>query len=193
MALFVNICVVPSFESNWHQHGNTLGRRGMVSYMSDVLGRNRTGLGSQEELRLAQVIVSESARRELDPLFVLALIKTESTFYNWSKSFSGALGLMQIRPDTGEELAERLNLKWNGRETLLDPYLNVKMGVYYLSLLNKRYNDDRESSLAAYNVGPSRLDTWRRRNRRPGRHYVEKVMNNYRDLKEGADNYSYGG
>src|SRR4030066_1144821 len=138
--------------------------------MSGGLGRYRTGLGPHEELKLAKVIFAESLRYEMDPLFVLALIKTESAYYNWSKSFTGALGLMQIRPETGEELAGQLKLEWNGEQTLLDPYLNVRMGVHYLSSLHKRYND-MDFSLAAYNVGPGRLDTGLRENQDPGRGY----------------------
>jgi len=176
-----------------HNLRESLERRELVGYMSGVLGRNRTGLGPHEELKLAKVILAEAMRHEMDPLFVLALIKTESTYYNWSKSFVGALGLMQIRPETGEELAGELNLKWNGEETLLDPFLNVRMGVYYLSRLNKRYKNDRDVSLAAYNVGPRRLDTGLRHNRNPGQRYVKKVLNNYKDLKDRAELYSYQG
>jgi len=188
----VDACVVPSFGNDWHLIESGSGRRDVVSYMSGVLGRNRTGLGPHEELKLAKVILTEAIRHDMDPLFVLALIKTESTYYNWSKSFAGALGLMQIRPETGRELAGQLQLQWNGEETLLDPYLNVRMGVHYLSSLNKRYND-LDFSLAAYNVGPRRLDTGLRQNQDPGRGYVNKVLANYRDLKERADLYSYEG
>ena len=77
-----------------------------ITYVRDVLKESRTGLGSLEEFKLAEVILFESVSHRIDPLFVLALIKTESTFYNWSRSDNGAVGLMQIRPATGEELAE---------------------------------------------------------------------------------------
>lgn len=193
LLMLMEAFVVPSFSTDWRlSQGKSL-RRNMVSYMSGVLGRNRTGLGPHEELKLAKVILSEATRHEMDPLFVLALIKTESTYYNWSKSFVGALGLMQIRPATGEELAGQLNVEWNGEETLLDPYLNVRMGVHYLSSLNKRYKHDMDYTLAAYNVGPRRFDTGMRQNKDPGRRYVDKVLGNYRDLKERAYLYSYDG
>ena len=192
LMMVFDACVVPSFGNDWRLLENKAERRDVVSYMSGVLGSNRTGLGPHEELKLAKVILAEAIRHEMDPLFVLALIKTESTYYNWSKSFAGALGLMQIRLETGEELAGQLKLQWNGEETLLDPYLNVRMGVHYLSSLHKRYND-MDFSLAAYNVGPGRLDTGLRQNQDPGRGYVNKVLNNYKDLKEGAGLYSYEG
>lgn len=192
LMMAIDACVVPSLGNDWRLLESKSERRDVVSYMSGVLGRYRTGLGPHEELKLAKVILAEAVRHEMDPLFVLALIKTESTYYNWSKSFAGALGLMQIRPETGEELAGQLKLQWNGEETLLDPYLNVRMGVHYLSRLNKRYND-RDFSLAAYNVGPGRLDSGLRQNKDPGRGYVNRVLNNYKDLKEMAEIYSYEG
>ena len=189
LMMVVDACVVPSFGNDWRLLESKSEHRDVVSYMSGVLGMYETGLGPHEELKLAKVILAEAIRHEMDPLFVLALIKTESAYYNWSKSFSGALGLMQIRLETGEELAGQLKLQWNGEETLLDPYLNVRMGVHYLSSLNKRYND-RDFSLAAYNVGPGRLDSGLRQNQSPGRDYVNKVLGNYKDL---VDIYSYDG
>lgn len=190
--MIIDACVVPSFGNDWRPLDSKSERSDVVSYMSGVLGMYRTGLGPHEELKLANVILAEAIRHEMDPLFVLALIKTESTYYNWSKSFAGALGLMQIRLETGEELAGQLKLKWNGEETLMDPYLNVRIGVHYLSSLNKKYND-RDFSLAAYNVGPGRLDSGLRQNQNPGRDYVNRVLGNYRDLKNMADLYSYDG
>lgn len=193
IVVLAGVCIASPLQRDWRKLSDDgLASGGLVGYMSGILRENRTGLGPIEEAKLARVILAESASHEIDPLFVLALIQTESMFYNWSKSFTGALGLMQISPATGEEIAARLNLEWNGKETLLNPYLNVKMGVHYFSLLNERYKD-REMSLAAYNIGPGRLDSEMRENRMAGRGYVNKVLNNYRDLKERADYYSYGG
>ncbi|MBI5587741.1 MAG: lytic transglycosylase domain-containing protein [Deltaproteobacteria bacterium] len=162
--------------------------RGGVSGVLDVLRENRTGLGEVEETRLAEVILGESEKYKLDPLFVLALIKTESNFYNWSKSLNGALGLMQILPFTGKALAGELNLKWKGDETLLDPYANVKMGIHYLSSLNERFNDIN-ASLAAYNSGPTYFASKTRDGDMVAQNYVNKVLYNYKDLRERADYY----
>ncbi|MBI2413647.1 MAG: lytic transglycosylase domain-containing protein [Deltaproteobacteria bacterium] len=160
-----------------------------LTYVRDVLKESRTGLGSLEELKLADVIFFESVSHKMDPLFVLALIKTESTFYNWSRSMNGAVGLMQIKPATGEELAEELDLKWKGEETLLNPYLNVKMGVHYFSNLMERYDDDAEVTLAAYNVGPGIVTSRHKLNEGWGQEFVGRVLGNYKDLKERAEYY----
>lgn len=159
------------------------------SYVVDVLKDSRTGLRPLDELKLAQVILVECAANKVDPVFVLALIKTESGFFNWSKSLRGALGLMQILPSTGKELAAKLNLKWNGDSTLLDPYLNVKIGIHYLSDLKDRYNDT-DLTLTAYNAGPGSTDSRIRLGEDVSQEeFVSRVLDNYRDLKGRADYY----
>jgi len=187
LALLMEAAVMPSFASRFVaiSPGAQKGSGGMLDYVHSVLRENRTGLGSIEELKLAEVILMESVTHSIDPLFVLAIMKTESTFYNWSKSFSGALGLMQILPSTGEELASELKLGWKGEGTLLDPFANVRMGVRYFSKLQDRYKDT-ETSLTAYNMGPGRVDSGR-----AGENpvFAKKVLSNYRYFRERADFY----
>ncbi|CAG1066344.1 Soluble lytic murein transglycosylase [uncultured bacterium] len=186
LALVIEAGVMPSFASRFVALLPQADRdASMLDYVRSVLKENRTGLGSIEELKLAETILVESVTNKLDPLFVLALMKTESTFYNWSRSFNGALGLMQILPSTGQELAGELNLKWDGEGTLLDPYANVKMGVRYFSKLQDRYKDT-ETSLTAYNVGPGRVDS---AEEELPQGFARKVLSNYRYFKERADFY----
>jgi len=192
MALVFEAAFSPSltsgrFFSEWEPVAGEPSRASS-HYVLDVLRENRTGLGSLEELKLAEVILMESLAHKIDPLFVLALIETESTFNNWSRSFRGAVGLMQIQPATGEELAGKLNVDWKGEQTLFDPYTNVKMGVHYFSTLKRRYKD-LNTTLAAYNTGPGRIDTWIKEGSEPGDGYALKVLENYRKFKERAEFY----
>ncbi len=159
------------------------------SYVADVLKDSRTGLKPLAQLKLAQVILVECAENRIDPVFVLALIKTESGFFNWSRSLKGALGLMQILPSTGRELAAELNLGWHGDATLLDPYLNVKIGIRYLSELKDRY-EDTGLALTAYNAGPGTTDSRLRLGEEAEQKgFVNRVLDNYRDIKGRADYY----
>lgn len=153
-------------------------------YVLDVLRGHHTGLGLAEELKLAGVIVEESRRYKLEPALILALIETESTYYNWAKSRVGARGLMQVRPRTGRYLAEELELEWEGIKTLFDPYMNVKLGVHYLAELLERFDGDTDKALAAYNRGPTYIAASLRRGEPlPGR-YRRKVMARYNSHKE---------
>ncbi len=164
--------------------------RGSFALIQDVLREERTGLGVRQEFSVAQAIHGESIAHRIDPLFILALIETESTYYNFSRSVNGALGLMQILPSTGRVLASDLKLRWDGEQTLLDPNVNVKMGVHYFSTLRELYNDDMESSLAAYNVGPTEVSQRLRRGHGGGAgDFVKKVLDNYREIKERAEYY----
>ncbi len=163
--------------------------RAEVAYIKGELRSHRTGLSAAEEGRLAHHIHRESRAYSLDPIFVLALIKTESRYNNWSRSGKGAMGLMQILPDTGREVAEDLMVEWKGSDTLLNPYTNVKLGIHYYSALRERFNNDTRVTLSAYNAGPSRV----RADRNASRTFAQRVLDNYKELKERAGIKSYGG
>jgi membrane-bound lytic murein transglycosylase MltF len=96
-------------------------------------------------------------RYNLDWRLILAVMKTESSFSPDAVSGRGALGLMQIMPVTGEQLARTLDL-----QDVVEPVNNIHGGVYYLRQLYDLFSDasgtDRiELALAAYNAGIGRI------------------------------------
>lgn len=122
-----------------------------------MLATHMTGLAGFEVRRTAEAIVAEAARNRVDPHLVLAVMNTESGYYNFARSSVGALGLMQIMPATGEMLAREAGLDWSGPDDLFAPELNVRLGVRYLALLHARYGT-WQRALAAYNWGPAAID-----------------------------------
>ena len=122
-----------------------------------LLSRHMTGLAGFEVRRTAEAIVAEAARNRVDPRLVLAVMNTESGYYNFARSPVGALGLMQIMPATGEMLAREAGVDWSGPDDLFAPELNVRLGVRYLALLHARYGS-WQRALAAYNWGPAAID-----------------------------------
>ncbi len=154
-----------------------------LAYVQDVFKRERTGLGASEEKALAGYIIAESVAYKIDPLLVLAMIKTESEYYNWSRSDRGALGLMQIMPSTGAELAGQLRFRWDGEATLLNPYMNVKMGMHYYSRLLDIYLGDAHLSLTAYNAGPSSVNARLLAGKGVPSGFARRVMSNYAQYK----------
>ena len=80
-------------------------------------------------------ILLYSAENDLDPKLVASLINVESSFEANSKSSSGAIGLMQIMPKTGEFVAEMLNEEFS-EQKLYEPKTNIKYGCKYLKYLN---------------------------------------------------------
>jgi len=123
---------------------------------SKWLGELHTGLTADELARVAAAIAAESSRAELPTELVLALIRVESSGYNFAVSRVGAMGLMQLMPGTAEAVARRIGLRWRGTATLFDPISNVQIGVSYLRELIDRY-DSVPIALAAYNWGPTRI------------------------------------
>jgi soluble lytic murein transglycosylase-like protein len=129
-----------------------------VAAVAEYLAGRNTGLIREEVDTLAHTLVAEARRHGLDLALVMAVMHVESRFNNFSISPVGALGLMQILPSTGEELARRKGIPWRGSQTLLDPSTNVQLGIAYLRELSDRYDGDLWAALAAYNWGPGHVD-----------------------------------
>ena len=130
---------------------------GAADDIEALLSRHMTGLAGWEVRRTAEAIVAEAARNRIEPRMVLAVMNTESGYYNFARSPVGALGLMQIMPATGEMLAREAGLGWSGPDDLFAPELNVRLGVRYLALLHAKYGS-WQRALAAYNWGPAAID-----------------------------------
>lgn len=105
---------------------------------------------------LSEHVVGLGQSYDIDPLLILALIRIESNYNSSARSPMGALGLMQIMPCTLRAVGPEIRMT-QVRE-LLDPLKNVHLGVHYLSFLKVRYQHNLQYALAAYNVGPGRVD-----------------------------------
>jgi len=101
-----------------------------------------------------------SERAGIHSAWVYGVARSESLFVPDARSGAGALGLMQLMPATGRQLARRAGLPWNGSPTLIDPETNVTLGTTYLADMLARYDGHRVLATAAYNAGPSRVDRW---------------------------------
>ena len=149
--------------------------------IEEIISKHYTGLDEKIAVRIPELILVESKKYGYDPLFLTALIITESSFYNWAKSNRGARGLMQLRPATAIALASETHLKWRGIRTLFDPEKNIALGAYYLNKLVSRFGN-LTLALEAYNHGPSRLSKYLRKGYQPKR-YSKKVLKNYRKIR----------
>jgi hypothetical protein len=147
----------------------------------------RMDLPDEDRLRLAKVIAVEAEVARLDPLLVLAVIAVESGFDADAVSHKGALGLMQLKPSTLRQEAERSRL--SGDPT--DPVVNVRAGIRYLRRLLDDFRQDQELALMAYNAGPQRISRLRREEGgvpETFRGYARRVEAEHRLLRtEGAE------
>jgi len=140
----------------------------------------RHGKANQNGKQLASAIVTEALSQDYDPVFVAAVIKSESAFNALAKSHKGAQGLMQIMPKTGAWLADQAEIP---RGKLTDPGHNLKLGISYLKQLEAEYKGNRMLTLVAYNWGPGHVESASAGSRRvPGEvmQYAIKILNDYR-------------
>ena len=127
-----------------------------VERVHGVLLERAQGFSPEELRRCAEEIVAAAADYDLDPNLILAVIHVETRFKRGQVSRAGARGLMQVMPRTGEEVAERIDLPWDGAATLFDPVANIRIGAAYLARLEARFGSEL-LALTAYCHGALRL------------------------------------
>lgn len=132
------------------------------------------------------LILSESSRQDVSPYLVAALIFTESRFRQEARSDVGAVGLMQLMPETAREMSAQLADEKIDVARLSEPEVNVALGVAYLKQLQERF-PRQEWVLAAYNAGPTVVDQWRQEGGAipypETRYFVESVLRHERRLE----------
>lgn len=105
--------------------------------------------------------VGEASRKSgIEQSLILSVIRTESTFNTEIKSAAGALGLMQLMPDTAREVAQRFGVAYKTKQDLLDPQMNMLLGALYLSEQLRLFKGDLVLAIAAYNAGPTAVRRW---------------------------------
>jgi len=104
--------------------------------------------------------VREAAEQAgLDPFFVAAVVREESSYYPRAVSRAGARGLMQLMPGTAQPMAEHRGLDFRNGQLLDEPGANLRLGTAYLARLLREFGDVRVA-LAAYNAGPRNARQW---------------------------------
>ena len=137
-----------------------------------------------------------AAEQGLEPAYIAAIIRSESSFHADATSNVNAQGLMQIMPETGEWIAGKFNETYV-EGCLYDPETNIKYGCWYMGWLIDRYNGDKACASAAYHSGQGTVDGWlqdpnysadgRTLSVIPGENasiYVERVLERYEKYKE---------
>jgi len=139
-------------------------------------------------LKYEDHILASAREFEVDPFLIAAVIKVESNYRQGAISPKGAVGLMQLLPDTARQVAGLLRMQDYTPEALSDPKVNIRLGSAYMRLLLTEFGDDRIMALAAYNGGLGRArEWWRQGILKPGgglsqipfaetRSFVERVL-----------------
>jgi soluble lytic murein transglycosylase len=110
-------------------------------------------------LRYGPIVREQAREKGIDPALVAAVIYQEARFDSSAESSSGAVGLMQLRPETAKGIALRTGGTAFRVSDLRDPAINIRYGSWYLQNLFEKYGDER-LVLAAYNAGQGNVDRW---------------------------------
>jgi soluble lytic murein transglycosylase len=163
----------------------------ILFYRSDWLGRVIYPIKFKEEIEGASVNAG------VDPYLVAAVIRVESNFRSDQESRKGAVGIMQVMPETAEWLFQRESFKSYKLKDLQDPTINIKVGTEYLGMLHQQFQFDQVKAIASYNAGPGNVNKWLSSETWDGslgsvdnipfgetRKYVNKVMYYYKKYLE---------
>ena len=118
-------------------------------------------LRTRYPLEYEQIVRGHAKDRDLDPALLAAVVYVESRFDPNARSEAGALGLMQLLPETAKGIALRTGGDRFVVADLRDPEINVRYGSWYLAHLERLYGDTR-LALAAYHAGQGNVDAWLR-------------------------------
>jgi soluble lytic murein transglycosylase-like protein len=121
----------------------------------------------------ATLVTLFTQTRRIPPALAWAIMREESRFRPQVVSAANAIGLMQIIPPTGSEIAAYLRRSSFSPEDLYRPVVNVEYGVQYLAMNLKRFSGNMIETIASYNAGPEAVERWKKA--RPGRDWEEFV------------------
>lgn len=146
------------------------------SYLETYISQENSTIDSAE---LSESLLKISRDYFYDPVFLLAVVKTESQFNPTAIGLAGEIGLMQIKPDTAEWICLKNKIKWKGAAALKDPAYNVLVGAVYFNYLKTQLKSKKSAPyINAYNLGINSL------RRLPAEYrinhpYFERVIANY--------------
>jgi hypothetical protein len=166
----------PDYERSVVRHSDHISH--LIPFIEHTVSDALPAQWKHIAVRLSGVIVEEGRRHGVDPILLMALIHTESSFRPHVTGGRGEIGLMQIRPETGRWIADETGVAWQGSPSLQDPFMNVRIGTAYLAWLRDGFDGDAQLYLAAYNMGPSRVRSAVRKDIRP-RTYAARVIGHY--------------
>lgn len=136
-----------------------------------------------------QEIKNSAAHYNVDPYLIMAIIQIESKYNPSRVSKKGAVGLMQVMPDTAKWIIEEANFSKMAKEYLDEPDMNIELGSWYIRFLKNEFNNNLYATIAAYNAGPGNVRKWLNEGVWDGkretiekipfgetRHYVQRVL-----------------
>jgi soluble lytic murein transglycosylase len=136
----------------WGWHSQAISTAAKIDYFHDLELRYPLPHRETFELYSSEAKISES--------WVYGVARNESLFMRDIRSSAGAVGVMQLMPETGRRTAREMSFPYQGRSTLTDPISNIRLGTFYLGKMYNRFYQHPVLATAAYNAGPLRVERW---------------------------------
>ncbi|MSP27761.1 MAG: lytic murein transglycosylase [Methylococcales bacterium] len=146
------IAVAAKLAQSWHWDQIAIVTLVQADYWDDLALRFPVTYTDQ--------VHSNASLQHLDPALVFGLMRQESMLDKDAQSPVGARGLMQIMPETGQQIARKMNEPWQSASSLFNPDTNIRYGTFYYKQMVNRFNGNFALAAAAYNAGPHRVDQW---------------------------------
>jgi soluble lytic murein transglycosylase len=136
----------------WGWHSRAIATAAAAGHYDD--------LALRYPLPFRQSFEQSASAASIATTWALGVARSESLFMPDVRSRAGAIGLMQLMPATGRQVAREIKLPYSGLDTLTDPNHNIRLGTSYLGSMAARYDGNHVLATAAYNAGPHRVDGW---------------------------------
>jgi len=151
------------------------GDREFETYLERYIASENSEL---DAAALSKTVMELGRSHKYDPVFLLAVMKTESRFNPNAIGTHGEIGLMQIKPVTAEWITGKKKVSWKGSEALKNPTYNAEVGALYFDYLKKALNAESAHYINAYNLGIGNLQRLPAASKL-AHPYYEKVFVNY--------------
>ena len=154
------------------------GDRDLKNYINKYIQTENDKLDST---KLTEALLKVSQQFNYDPVFLLAVIKTESHFNPNTIGSAGEIGLMQIKPSTAAWICKKGKIPWKGAQALKNPEYNVQVGALYFKYLKKSLKSKSAHYINAYNMGINNLHRLPASSK-VSHPYYARVIKNYVDI-----------
>jgi len=136
----------------WGWHSRAIATASMVGEFDDLLIRY--------PLPWREDFAQYSRDANINDSWAYGIARSESLFMRDIRSSAGAIGVMQILPETGRRMAREIRQPYSGRATLTDSARNIRLGTMYLRKMFDRFDENKILATAAYNTGPLNVEAW---------------------------------
>lgn len=147
-----DLLVAAQIAQQWRWHKLAIITVARAKYWDDVALRF--------PIAYADKVQANAQLQKLDTAIIYGLVRRESMFDETVSSPAGAMGLMQIMPATGKQIAREIDYPWRSKSVLLQPSVNVQFGAYYYRQMLDKFNGHFALAAAAYNAGSHNVIKW---------------------------------